>query len=299
MKPIEINNIREQLRSIIENDGYSISAIARSQDISASSLSLFLADKYTGNNEKIAKGLQTFINRLAEKKKRPIHENEFQLTRNSKRIMEVCRICHVEAEIGVVYGPAGLGKTITARKYAADTAGAVYVEVDPSFSAQSLIKELHKRLGGDGKGSLYDLFQDIISRLSASQRLVIVDQAEILPRKGIELLRAINDKAGVGVVLLGMDTLRNTIKGARAEFAQLYSRIGISIRLKEFEDNDVEMIVNSAIPGSNGLHKNFALKTRNGRTLQKLIKRTKLMAHNNNRQPDALVVNESFKLLEV
>lgn len=299
MKPFEIANIRSQIKAVLELKGYTIAGIAREIDNSPSTLSLFISDKYTGDNEKVARALKAFLERMKDRADSPDITIDFQPTRNAKRIHEVCRICHVEGEIGVVYGPAGLGKTISAKQYAADNAGVIYIEVDPSFSASSIIKELHRKLGGDGKGGLYDLFQDIIHRLSDTKRLLIVDQAEILPKKGIELIRSINDKTGVGVVMLGMDALRNNIKGLKGEFAQLYSRIGLAIRLKEFTDDDIKLVVNHSIPSSNGLYKTFARHTRNGRTLSKLIKRAKLMAKNNNRKPDDLVVQESFKLLEV
>lgn len=299
MKKTDIDDLRIRAKAFLEDNAYTISAAARAINISPSALSLFLSDKYTGDNERVAKSLLSWLNRQAERASLNLHDLVFVQTRNARRIFEVCRLCHVEGDIGVVYGPAGLGKTVSAKQYSLQNEAVIYIEVDPSFSARSIIKEIHRKLGGDGKGGIYDLFQDIIARLEGTQRLIIVDQAEILPRKGIELLRAINDKAGVGITLLGMETLRNNIKGNRGEYAQLSSRIGISIRLKDFEDEDIREIVSSAMPGTNGLWKSYAAHTRNGRTLAKLLKRSMTVAGHNDMQVTEEIIRQSKSLLEV
>jgi DNA transposition AAA+ family ATPase len=75
------------------------------------------------------------------------------------------------------------------------------------------------------------MFLDIIDKLKSSGRLNIIDEAEPLPYKSLELLRRIYDKAQVGILLVGMPRLIMNLKGEKRQYAQLYSRVGIATRL--------------------------------------------------------------------
>lgn len=48
------------------------------------------------------------------------------------------------------------------------------------------------------------MFSDIVDKLKSSGRLIIIDEAEHLPYKSLELVRRIYDKANVGILLVGM-----------------------------------------------------------------------------------------------
>ncbi|CRL44634.1 hypothetical protein SGGMMB4_01839 [Sodalis glossinidius str. 'morsitans'] len=56
--------------------------------------------------------------------------------------------------------------------------------------------------------------------------LVLVDEAELLPYRALEVLRRIHDSFGVAIVLAGMPRLLLNLKGSRGEYAQLYSIAG-------------------------------------------------------------------------
>lgn len=296
---MKTQELREEIKSLISGDKYSIAGISRAVDLSSSAVSQWLNDKYTGNKEKVETALRAWLVTERERKALGSRGMTFVETENAKRIFSIAGICAVEGDVGVVYGPAGLGKTISAQKYALDNPGCIYIEVDPSFSALSLVKEIHSRLGGDGKGGLFDIFKDVLHRLNGTSRLIIVDQAEILPVKGIELLRSINDKTGCGILLLGMDQLRNNIRGVRGQFAQLSSRIGVSIRLKELKDEEIQLLVQAKLPGSNGQWRHFRDATRNPRSLSKLIKLSDRVARQNEREVDAEIIQQTKTLLEV
>lgn len=57
--------------------------------------------------------------------------------------------------------------------------------------------------------------------LRDSGRLLMVDEAELLLYRALEVLRRLHDKAGIGIVLAGMPRLLINLKGRRGEFAQL------------------------------------------------------------------------------
>lgn len=298
MKPTEINKIREELKKHLEdNPDFSHAGVARAVDMSTARISLFLADKYTGNNKKVAAEIAEYLRRHKDKSDLPRFHFPFMEIRNAQRIFEVANICHLQGEIGVVYGEAGLGKTEAAREYSRLHQTVVLIEVDPSYSARALIKEIHRQLGGDGKGGIHELFSHIVKQLNGAGRLIIVDQAELLPHRALELLRSINDKSGTGILLLGMHALRNNLVGLQGEFAQLYSRVGVAIKLTQWSKEDVQSVVSEALPESNGLFKTFYQQTTNGRKLNKLLKRSIMVATNNDMAVNEDVVKKANELL--
>lgn len=300
MKPAQINKIRDSLKSHLEdNPEYSMNGIARSINRSPATLSLFLSGKYSGDNSKVAIEVAGYLARDKEKAEFPSFNFEFVETRNAKRIFEVANICHLQGEIGVVYGEAGLGKTAAAKEYASRHLTVILIEVDPSYSARALIKQIHRSLGGDGKGGIFELFESIVRQLHGTGRMIIIDQAELLPHRALELLRSINDKAGTGILMLGMHALRNNIVGLQGEFAQLYSRVGVAIKLQAWTKDDVKAVVHQAIPGSNGLADHFYSQTNNGRKLNKLLKRAIMVARNNDMDVTTAVVDKASELLIV
>ena len=66
-----------------------------------------------------------------------------------------------------------------------------------------------------------------------SGRVLLVDEAELLPLNVLEIIRRIHDHAQVGVILAGMPRLICNLRGKNGELAQLYSRVGFAINLGE------------------------------------------------------------------
>ena len=57
----------------------------------------------------------------------------------------------------------------------------------------------------------------IVKKLKGSGRMIIIDEAEHLPYKALELLRRVHDKAGMGVLLVGLPRLIHKIMEGRGE----------------------------------------------------------------------------------
>ena len=99
------------------------------------------------------------------------------------------------------------------------------IESDSGYTAKSLLKEIHRRLALSGKGSAYDLMCEVIPKLYNSGRLLIIDEAENLPYRALELVRRIHDKTGIGILLIGKNILLKNLCGYNNEYDQLYSRV--------------------------------------------------------------------------
>lgn len=289
--------IREEVTKIIEADGLSVSAVGRACGISAAAVSTFLGGKYKGRNDRVEKALESFVRRHREKKAARV-DLEFVDTSVAKKIHEIADMVHTDCEVGVITGEAGVGKTFALRRYAELNPDVILIEVDFGYSALWLFKELCREVGIEHRGQLSEMAAGIIKRLHDSGRLLVIDEAEYLPHKALELLRRVHDKAGVGMLLVGMPRLIHNLRGSRGQYAQLYSRVGVYAQLEKLSPVDTKAIVGSAITSANGIYKDFHKASRgNTRTLSKLLRRCVRAARINEAAIDGDMVDATARTL--
>jgi len=151
-------------------------------------------------------------------------------------------------------------------------------------------------LGFDGYGTIHGMFLDIIDKLKSSGRLIIVDEAEHLPYKSLELLRRIYDKAQVGILLVGMPRLIMNLKGEQRQYAQLYSRVGIAKQLNALNEEDKKAIISTVIPNPTPIYPLLSQYSGgNTRVLTKLLVRAVRIAQINNNEVDEDAVQASIR----
>lgn len=265
-----------QLKDVMERRGYSQSQVARAIGRSGAVVNQFLQGKYTGDISDIQERITSFINREQEKEKNRRIQAHFVTTDMAAKGLEVLAYAHQECEICVLYGAAGLGKTMLLGEYAARNKDALFIEADPGYTARTLLEELCRLLGVKVRGNIHELIDACVRELRGSGRLLMVDEAELLPYRALEVLRRLHDKAGIGVVLAGMPRLLINLKGRRGEFAQLYSRVALALNLGDtLSRDDFNQIAMDMMPEASEAGIGDALYTRslgNARRLFKLAR---------------------------
>ena len=293
-----MRDLRDDLKTFMDKDCISLRKCAKALGISIGALSQWMNGSYKGNIQKIDKLVMNFLDRQRELAEAPRTSMEFIRTSVALKVFEVARICHLDREIGVCYGAAGLGKTEASKEYARQNHDVILVEVDLGHTAKALFSELHRKIGLEGYGTVNSMFNDLVEKLRGSGTLIIVDEAEHLPYRALELLRRVYDKAGIGIMLVGMPRLLSNLRGKKGEYAQLYSRVGIAARLEGLRSVDTQMIVESILPSANGLGRAFhSASCGNTRTLSKLIARSQRVAELNSTALSPQVIRETANLL--
>lgn len=283
-----VEQVNDFMKSNTKPDGNPItqSDMSRSIGVSTSTFNQWINNKYPGDSTAIDDAVTDFLKREAEKRIKPKLQFKFAKTTTARHVHEVCRLAHIDSDIGVVCGDAGLGKTEAVRNYAKRQHSVILIEAHLGYTARNLFQELHKRVGYDGiPGNINKLFNDIVEKLTDSGWLIIIDEAEHLPYKALELLRRVHDKAGIGVVLCGMPRLVSNLRGKKGEYAQLYSRIGSYRALGNLDVKDVELLIAQAVTNTEALAPVFLSECGgNARILTKLLNRTiRLQSINNKR----------------
>ena len=117
------------------------------------------------------------------------------------------------------------------------------IESDSGYTAKALLLEIHKRLGLSGKGCAYELMNEVVNKLRNSGRLLIIDEAENLPYRALEITRRIHDKTGIGILLVGTNDLLENLRGLNNQYEQLYSRVTFHKVLDDINIKDVIKIL--------------------------------------------------------
>ncbi|EEH5174194.1 AAA family ATPase [Salmonella enterica] len=242
-------NIITQLKDVMDTHGYSQGQVARAIGRSVTAMNQYVQGKYNGDIADMEERIANFIRRVREKQNALRIDERFVSTPTARKGLEVLAYAHQECEICVLYGAAGLGKTMTLKEYARRDDAVIFIEADPGYTARTLLEELCGRLKQNKNGNIHTLIDLCVEKLKGTGRLLIIDEAELLPYRALEVIRRLHDKAGIGVVMAGMPRLITNLKGKRGEFAQLYSRVALALDMgNALEREDFDQIAVDLMP---------------------------------------------------
>jgi hypothetical protein len=192
----------------------------------------------------------------------------FIATKEHRRFTEFANAIRKHRTIGLCFGPAGVGKTLSARRHAnwelaeplLQTWGPrepcdenVYAALARSrtvFHTPTVggtLRELRKDL--DLMTSRVDICikQDrsttsdgkrVVSRASMVE-LMIIDEAERLSTSAVEYLRDIFDRTNIGLMFIGMPGIEKRM----TRYPQLYSRVGFAHHYRPLQGDELTFVL--------------------------------------------------------
>ncbi|MDR0718128.1 MAG: AAA family ATPase [Treponema sp.] len=275
------------------------SKAAQAMGYSAGVISAYKNRAYNGNVRALEERIEAWLKREARRLARidvPVTE-----TAAMEQVRRAITIAQDEADVAVIIGEAGTGKTTALRQYAKESHSALLIDVDPSFSKVVLMNEIAHALGVEDKGGMNAVIDRVITALKDRDAVLIIDEADYLSDGSLELVRRIiNDKACTGVVLVGLPTLEYKIRNLRNDHEQLISRVGVMVKLGRLKRNDTEKILAGVWPDLSGETVEAFIKGANGstRTLVKLMGRVhQMMGINRVEKPDTDIIAAAGELL--
>ncbi len=262
--------LQQKLAEFKAKSGMNQTMLARGIGVSPASISMYLNNNYAekgGKYETIEPKIEAFLEVQESKARREELVLGFVSTKTTRRISEVMRDAHEAGDTVVIYGQAGLGKTQAVKNYCEKNPAAILIEANPSFTALVLMRKLAAAAKVSTVGSLNDLFESVSDRLRDSGRLIVVDEAENLPLRALEIIRRLHDDTGCGLVLSGMPRLVANLRGKHGELVQLYSRVSIALNLGDsMPDEELEEIARAAMPEADDATIAELVKQSNGNT---------------------------------
>jgi DNA transposition AAA+ family ATPase len=189
---------------------------------------------------------------------------DFLITKEYRRFVEFCNACQRECYIGLCYGPAGVGKTVSARQYAKWhllehrlPRDRPYLPLPPEIaschtlfytpevgntprSIKEDIKEMRLMLNRFVEEAAHHPGDPPMFGAPPDQcRLIVVDEADRLKMPGLEQFRDIYDRGAMGLVLIGLPGLEKRM----SRFAQLYSRVGFAHEFRTLSAEEMQFIL--------------------------------------------------------
>jgi DNA transposition AAA+ family ATPase len=197
----------------------------------------------------------------------PLRLASFQVTKQHRRFCEFADAVRRHRYIGVCYGAPGLGKTLSARTYAASTdwerwANRLY-STESTLPASLLesrsvvytpeVATTARQLQNEVSHYVYTLGADIERCFNPDfgavdeeyvehdtrTELLIIDEADRLKTSGLEQLRDFFDRNDLGMILIGMPGFDRQL----ARYPQLYSRIGFAHQYRPLDPVDTPEVL--------------------------------------------------------
>jgi len=191
----------------------------------------------------------------------------FIVTKEHRRFTEFVATIRQHRTIGLCFGPAGVGKTLSARRHAhwdlAEPLLHTWGPRDPSdtkvYAALARSRTVfHMPTVG---GTLQELRKDLhrltarveacIEQSSTSRdgqraiargsliELIIIDEAERLSTAALEHLRDTFDRTNIGLILIGMPGIDKRL----ARYPQLYSRVGFAHHYRPLQGDELTFVL--------------------------------------------------------
>lgn len=240
--------LQRKLRDFLNECG-SQNKAAQALGKSTAAISTYLNDCYKGNLENFESFLEeTFNNKTAaESLKSARLENTYKPTSVSQGVYETIRLCHLKGGLAIECGDAGIGKTMACKKYAEDYPDtAIYVTVNPCLvTLSAFLKMLCRVQKITANGRKDEMWMRLSESFGGERKVLIIDEAQHLPIKTIEAIRAFFDSnPSLGICLVGnIETVTNTGKSKEA-FAQIRNRTKLTeIRhTASIQNSDISML---------------------------------------------------------
>lgn len=240
-----IQETRRALTEYMKRSSRSQKAVARELNVSDATLSLFLKDRYTGNNEEVARSIEQFLGMEQRRSSLCQRPDTCLEVRNTRNILEKVYVAQTTGDILLIYGDAGCGKTTALQHYAKHNKNVIYVEADVTNSSyRSILCLIADELGEACRGATAVIMRRIIQKLKGRSIVLVIDEAQHLAPKAFDAIRALNDKAGIAIVYAGNPSIKKRMYGTRQDdFDQVYSRIGYHCPLfNRYSEEDIKAI---------------------------------------------------------
>ena len=246
-----------ELESHYETSNKSWNIIAQELNLSPAVISTWRTRTYNGDIENINSMVRRYLKLQGLA---PTVDLQYVPIKNNETILTVLETCRIDGVIGAIIGDTGTSKTTTLRNYAKNNPVIMISSNGTYRFPVEYLRRIHTHhlIGKDGRGTLNRLSVEIIDELKRKSCLIIVDQADYLSLRAIDIFRTFNDESGIGVVFVGLPSFLSKLKiSNEPEIKQIRDRIRVKVELKPYKFSECEKILEKNFPGVNGQAKDF------------------------------------------
>mgnify|MGYP000544120734 CR=1 FL=1 len=242
--------MRQEVRALQEREGLSLADIAKAAGIPYGTFTPFMTGKYAGNNEALAGRVKRWLDsRISQRRHQSALPKAPGFIATPTAVLFMTSLEHAQAapDIAVISGGAGVGKTSAICEYRRTAPNVWVITARPSLcTVQPVLEELLAVLAITERAPSRRT-ASIIRRVEGTGGLIVVDEAQHLRTEALEELRSIHDASGVGIALVGNESVYSKLdgNGRSPEFAQLFRRIGLRTRRKQAATQDIAALADA------------------------------------------------------
>ncbi len=203
----DIRAIRLQLGQYIKQHKITISGVAKSLGRSPAALSQFLSGKYAGDAKKLTMDVKAWMEDDLQRRRAPNYEG-FVTTNVAKTILSALHFASKTNGIALIYGPAGIGKSMTVNAYSKKHPGTILMRIRVgALRVRGMLNLLCNELNIHEYQHTDRNFTLIAEKIAHTDRMIIVDEAHRLKFDGLEAIRDIHDITECPVALIGTSNM--------------------------------------------------------------------------------------------
>lgn len=225
------------------------SDLAREIGVRLPNLVAYRDGHYRGSVENVAAKIRDYLHTKMQRKQALVIP--YVETTIARAVQEIVAFAQLEGTIGVVYGPAGIGKTVALEDYCQRHNYAYLVTAStavrtPAALAREMLYAVAEARGAD---TMSRNVRHLTERLYGTASAVVIDEAQHLRLEALELARAVHDATACGLVFCGTAVLYDNLTRNRdAVLEQLFSRVGCRRYISdEVPSADVVDVVDAAL----------------------------------------------------
>lgn len=233
-----IARVQEDFRAFKEKHALSLHDVAKrlGSGYSASVLSQFLSmasdQDYIGDIDRIVRGVNAFMEQFARAKDSP-RPAGFVETRVAKRMLTTVHNAVELRAIGLIYGPSGIGKSLTLQAAHAMFPGSIMLRTrSTTRGVGGMAKQIAAEMRLRAK-TTFEIQAKLIDALKGTDRPLFIDEAHQLHHGALEFLRDLHDECEIPMVLAGTVKLEETISDTERWYGQFASRTALRCDIAE------------------------------------------------------------------
>lgn len=246
---LDHEEIRQALRTEMAASGRAGADTAKLVGIGGSTLLAWINGKYGGNNDVVSRKVKTWLDSRTTMARVQSSQVQvcFTATPTALAFIAALEVAQFTPDVVVLAGGAGVGKTTTCRHYARTHRNVWHLTAEPAVSSGFAVLERLCAMLGVRESSPAARSYALAQKMLGSSGLIIMDEAQHLKADAVEQVRSLHDVAGVGLALVGNEQVYARIDGGgrRAEFAQLFSRVGMRVRRPKPYREDIEALLDA------------------------------------------------------
>lgn len=148
----------------------------------------------------------------------------------------------VGPSLALITGRAGRGKTEAAKQFAINSSAA-YVLMVPGMTPVMALRDIAFELSAIKPRTTDACLEIIESEMHKERRLILADEADLVPLKTLEMLRVVNERCGCPIVFIGEEDLAGKVASRR----RIVSRIRRSMAFGPVTAADLSMFFSQSL----------------------------------------------------